>query len=107
MTFVVDIDDTLIKSDKLYCSVCGRVHYEKPEALKEVEFVNTAYKNGDKIILHTGRNWDSYALTVRQLESLGVKYHELVMGKPQGIYIDVDSYKSIGEYWGEEAWKRG
>ncbi len=91
MTFVIDIDDTLIKSEK--------PGYLRPEEIKsETELVRMLYKSGYIIILHTGRNWDKYKLTINQLKKFGIPFHELVMGKPQGVYIDKDSYKSINDY---------
>lgn len=91
MTFVIDIDDTLLKTS-------GPPNYKNLKPLKEIRFVNKMFLEGHTIILHTGRNWDKYDLTINQLEKLCVDYDELVMGKPQGIYIDKDSYKSINDY---------
>lgn len=95
MTFVIDIDDTLIFSN-----------YDKEKnkyalnfyALDEIEAVNKKYDEGHTIIIHTGRSWAHYDITKEQLEKGGVKYHELIMGKPVGIYIDADSLKSIKDF---------
>ena len=98
MTFIIDIDDTILYSDKKQCNVCSRINYECKEAdLTELEAIKELYNNGHIIIFHTGRNWDCYELTKKQLENFGIKYHELIMGKPQGIYIDKDSFKTIKE----------
>ena len=98
MTFLIDIDDTILVSDKTECSCCGRVSYSLKEIdTKEIKRINAAYAAGHTVLMYTGRNWDCYRQTKQQLESVGVKYHELVMGKPSGIYVDKDSVRSIGE----------
>lgn len=102
-TYIIDIDDTLIFSDKIDCRYCKRVTYEmKDKATDEIFYVNALYDNGHTIILHTGRNWDCYDLTKKQLAKAGVKYHELVMGKPQGIYVDKDCLTTLKEVWANE-----
>lgn len=96
MTYIVDIDNTLLRSDYTPCPGCGRPEYSGccpiPE---EIYQVNMAYEAGNTIVLHTGRNWDCFDMTVKQLKYYGVKYHTLVMGKPHGIQIDADASKSI------------
>lgn len=98
MNYVIDIDDTILYSTKTECSKCGRINYSIiNEDVKEIELINKLYDEGNIIILHTGRNWDSYILTKNQLLDCGVKYHELVMGKPQGVYVDKDSIKTLSD----------
>ena len=96
MTFVVDIDDTLLlyPADKTYDDIWER-YKDAIANKKEIEFVNGLFDAGHCIILHTGRNWDKYEITKKQLKEFNINHHELVMGKPQGVYIDKDSYKSI------------
>jgi len=51
--------------------------------------VNQLFKEGHKIILHTGRNESNKDFTEKWLEINGVKFHELIMGKPKcDFYID-------------------
>jgi hydroxymethylpyrimidine pyrophosphatase-like HAD family hydrolase len=98
MTYVFDIDDTLFWSDKYQCDKCQRVQYKMiRKDQKEIDLLNNAYDNGHTIILWTGRNWDCYDLTIKQLKEADIKYHQLIMGKPQGIYIDKDAVKSLSE----------
>lgn len=93
--FTVDIDDTLIKSEKIECS-CGHVTYINPQPIqKEINIVNMLYREGAIIILHTGRNWDKYVSTKNMVERFGIKHHELVMGKPQGLPVDHDAITSL------------
>jgi len=95
-TFVIDIDETLLFSKLVECGECFKTvyHFDKADR-KEVSLVNKAYRQGHTIILHTGRGWDQYEVTKRQLEKARIKYHELVMGKPLGIYIDKDAMPSL------------
>jgi hydroxymethylpyrimidine pyrophosphatase-like HAD family hydrolase len=103
MTFVVDIDDTLLVSEKIECDKCGRMKYLNPKPIKEeIKASNKLYDLGHIIILYTGRNWDCYNLTVEQLKECGIKYHELVMGKPQGKLIDKDAKTSLKEFVNED-----
>lgn len=89
MRFIVDIDDTLIKTTTIQCKHCSRLTYVNPEPIKdEIESLNELYNNGHIIILNTGRGWDMYEKTKEQLEMFGIMHHELVMGKPYGISID-------------------
>lgn len=98
MTFIIDIDDTiLLYPKKKYEDIENRYNDAIPD-LKEIEKINELYDNGNIIIIHTGRNWDKYYSTKMQLHAIGLKYQELVMGKPQGVYIDKDSFKTIDNW---------
>lgn len=69
-------------------------NYENAIPCKEViEKINRLYDGGHKIVFFTGRgsttgiNW--YDFTKKQFKDWGVKYHELIMGKPYAdIYVD-------------------
>jgi hypothetical protein len=77
---------------------CGDKKYLNPKPLQqEIDLVNKKYKDGHTIILHTGRGWDQYEITIMQLKKFGIKYHQLVCGKPIGIYVDKDSITSLRE----------
>lgn len=94
MTLIVDIDDTLILYEDNSLKCLEKYKTGKPN-VEEIELLNFFHDAGYNIILHTGRNWDKYNFTKKQMKKFGVKYHELVMGKPQGIYIDRDSIQSL------------
>ena len=94
MTIIIDIDETIFFSKK----IDDYPYYEIDRIdEKEIKLINELYDSGHIIIIHTGRNWDKYEVTTMQLKNNNVKYHQLVMGKPQGIYIDKDSYKTLKE----------
>jgi hydroxymethylpyrimidine pyrophosphatase-like HAD family hydrolase len=68
--------------------------YENALPYREViEKINRLYSDGHSISLYTARgsttHIDWYDFTKRQLKEWGVKYHELIMGKPYAdLYID-------------------
>lgn len=95
MTYVFDIDGTL-------CTKINDGDYLKSKPYKHrIDKINDLYEQGATIILNTARGMGRYKnnsekahesfyeLTVKQLNSWGVKYHKLFLGKPSGdIYID-------------------
>tara|TARA_B100002019_G_C21261611_1_gene597072 strand:- start:2193 stop:2489 length:297 start_codon:yes stop_codon:yes gene_type:complete len=96
---------------KIYCfdidgTICTNTNgdYEnaKPYS-KRIEQINTLYENNNKIIFLTARgsttkiDWEE--VTKKQLNSWGVKYHELHLTKPHAdFYID-DKSKDIFEWF--------
>jgi len=93
-TFVIDIDDTLLiysDSDKPVEERDAEARYDQAkENEEEIKICNKLYKQGYTIILFTGRGWHLYQYTKNQLKEFGIKYHELLMGKPHGTWIDKD-----------------
>jgi|TARA_R110000744_G_scaffold90507_7_gene175681 hypothetical protein len=95
MKYVFDLDGTICDKDK-------NDDYDKSYPfLERIRKVNKLYDEGNYIVFHTargmGRNDNSapkaiqqfYALTAEQLSTWGVKYHQLILGKPSGdMYID-------------------
>jgi len=93
-SYVFDIDGTI-------CTLSDG-DYEKAEPLMDrIKINNELYDKGKQIIYHTARGMgryhndgskarpEFYLFTVRQLESWGVKFHRVVLGKPAGdVYID-------------------
>ena len=96
MEYVIDLDNTMWTSTIKKCECCGRNQYEAPAVnLDMVKKVNALYDSGCRIILWTGRGWDAYKCTKRQVVEAGIKHHELIMGKPLGIYVDADAVKTL------------
>lgn len=68
--------------------------YEQAIPFNEViEKINRLYDGGHKIVFYTGRGSttgiDWYDFTKKQFKAWGVKYHELIMGKPYAdLYVD-------------------
>tara|TARA_R110000744_G_scaffold258584_1_gene373860 strand:- start:595 stop:915 length:321 start_codon:yes stop_codon:yes gene_type:complete len=94
MKYVFDIDNTI-------CYTIGS-DYENSKPIKErIEKINKLYNEGHTVIFQTargmGRSHDNqfaaismfYEFTLKQLNSWGVKFHGLFLGKPSGdIYVD-------------------
>lgn len=99
MIYCFDIDGT----------ICSNTEgaYEQANPYPEViSRVNALYNAGHRIVLHTARGSttgvDWRRATETQLSTWGVKYHELVFGKPRAdIYID-DKAINAG-HWSEGA----
>ena len=96
-TYVFDIDGT----------ICTNTYgeYKKAEPfLENILKVNSLYENGNYIKYFTARgsgtgiDWQD--LTKKQLDSWGAKYHELILGKPEGdFYIDDKGKNALTYNW--------
>ncbi len=99
-----DIDNTICKSKT------NNYANSKP-IKKKIEFINILYKKGYYIKLFTsrfmGRNNENktlakkqgYNFTKKQLNNWGLKYNELLFGKPSfDIYVD-DKNLNFKESW--------
>ena len=83
--YCFDIDGTI-------CST--NCHYKDAKPYDDViEKINSLYNSGNSIILYTSRgsgsgtDWSEF--TKNQVDSWGVKYHELLLGKPMyDIFVD-------------------
>jgi len=93
-TYVFDIDGTI-------CTLAGSDYKNALPDTNRIKMINSLYEEGNKIIFQTARgmgrsNNDSqaahdmfYNFTVKQLDTWGVKYHSLFLGKPAGdLYVD-------------------
>jgi hypothetical protein len=94
VTYVFDIDGTICTNSD------GNYDYAEPIE-ERIGTINNLYDQGHTIVFQTARGMgrtndnqlSAYALfynyTAQQLESWGVKYHNLYLGKPSGdVYID-------------------
>ena len=94
MNYVFDLDNTL-------CSTSNSDYINSKPFLDRIEFVNRLYEEGNKIVIYTARGMKScdnnqmlainkyFSLTQDQINSWGLKYHHLFLGKPSGdIYVD-------------------
>jgi len=94
MIYVFDIDGTICKT------IDGDYNQSEPYADRVAE-VNELYHDGHTVLYYTARGMGRtnndvlesykmfYDLTRRQLDSWGVKYHNLFLGKPAAdVYID-------------------
>lgn len=85
--FVFDIDGVIAKLEP-------QLNYEQTSANERmVRIINKLYDMGNEIILFTARGYvtgiDWTETTRKQMEAWGVKYHQLIFGKPNAdYYID-------------------
>ena len=105
MKYVFDIDGTICDKNK-------NDDYDKCfPYLERIRTVNMLYDEGNTIVFHTARGMgrhnnnaqlaiqEFYSLTEAQLGEWGVKYHQLILGKPSGdLYID-DKGVGDGEFF--------
>ena len=93
--YCFDLDGTICATDGL--------DYSKSQPFPERVFhINRLYDEGHYVIVFTARGTltsiDFTPLTESQLRLWGLKYHELILGKPAAdIYID-DKGKNSDEY---------
>ena len=86
MKYVFDIDGVI-------CTNTNGLYRKAEPIPKHIRQINILFDNGNFITLHTARGgttgytWTD--VTKAQLKKWGVKYHKLVMNKPEGdVYID-------------------
>ena len=108
MKYVFDIDGTICYKD-------DDQDYEQSMPYEHrIEFINRLYDDGNEIVFFTARGMgrhnnnaalaiqEFYSLTENQLNSWGVKYHQLILGKPSGdLYVD-DKGISDGHFFTNE-----
>ena len=99
-TFCFDIDGTICKTKK------GDYDNSKP-IKKIIKLINKLYDAGHYVYFYTSRfnqkyNFNKkkiskagYDLTKKQLDSWGVKYHKLLMMKPDYDYIIDDKFPNF------------
>lgn len=91
-TFFVDIDGTIVKYRKF-----SELSTSVLEPIQDViDYLNEQYDKGAVIIITTARPsvWELY--TKQELETIGIKYHQLVMDCGRGtrvIFNDKDPEK--------------
>jgi hypothetical protein len=82
-TFFVDIDGTIIKYRK-FKDLEGSV----AEPITEViDFLNSSYDEGSVVIITTARPSEWLEFTKKELNEIGLKYHQIVMGCGRGTRV--------------------
>lgn len=85
-TYCIDIDGTICSN------TYGKYNLAKPDK-HFIGIINALFQKGHKIIFYTSRGYttgiDWAKTTKEQLKRWGVKYHQLIFGKPEAdFYID-------------------
>ena len=91
--FVFDIDGVIAGFD-------ASLDYAKAGPNKKmINIVNRLYELGNEIVLFTARGYvtgiDWQEVTRQQMQDWGVRYHELIMGKPNADYYIDDKMLSL------------
>ncbi len=99
-TYVFDIDGTICTN------TYGEYENAEPYPIN-IKKINSLYSGGNYIKYFTARGSgtgiDWYQFTEKQLASWGAKYHELILGKPEGdIYVDDKGINSLLWDWYED-----
>ena len=82
-TFFVDIDGTIVKYRKfseLSTSVLTPIQ-------DVIDYLNKSYDEGAHIVITTARPPQYELFTKQELEKLGVKYHQMIMGIGRGTRV--------------------
>ncbi len=95
-TYAFDLDGTL-------CSLTGG-NYEKAQPfMNRIDHVNELHELGNKVIIFTARGVtsgrDLYEFTIQQLSSWGLKFDELITGKPHFDILVDDKAVSEKQYF--------
>tara|TARA_R100001163_G_scaffold65772_1_gene64689 strand:+ start:4906 stop:5226 length:321 start_codon:yes stop_codon:yes gene_type:complete len=106
MHYVFDIDGTI-------CTTIDGDYNNSSPITERIDKVNMLFNEGHRIIFHTARGMNTFKndgkkahdkyfwLTTDQLQEWGVKYHQLIMGKPSGeLYVDDKGVKDE-EFFGD------
>lgn len=91
--FVFDIDGVVAK-------IQPELKYDMAEPdIEMIQVINRLYSLGNQIVLFTARGYKSGVdwkeVTIKQLKKWGVKYNELIFGKPDADYYIDDKMLSI------------
>lgn len=83
MQIIIDLDGTICTEEKTFSRSLA-----KPID-GAIESINSLYEKGNTIIIYSARSWMEYEVTSHWLNKNGVKYHQLILGKPIGdVWID-------------------
>ena len=81
MIFAIDIDGTLTEETE------GWDYANRTPNFKRIEGVNRLHAEGHHILLFTARFEEDREVTTFWLRKFGVRYHNLILGKPQYDFI--------------------
>ena len=82
-TLFVDIDGTLVKYRK-FSELVGSTPYPIQDV---IDYVNDHYNSGSVIIITTARPSSYELITKQELDTIGVKYNQLIMEMGRGTRV--------------------
>ena len=94
--YFIDLDNTL-------CTTKNSAYNDSKPIIERINYVNELKNQGNHITIWTARGSksgiDHTDLTKQQLDEWGVKYDNLIVGKPNyDIYIDDKSF-NVEQFW--------
>lgn len=85
-TYFFDIDGTLIKY-----RVFDNIKILEPEPIQSsIDVLNAQYENGNHIVITSARPQELMEFTKEELNKLGIKYHQIVLGIGRGVRFVVN-----------------
>jgi len=100
MKLGIDIDGVLCSEETSY------ERYDATPFIENIAVINQLYDDGHTIILFSARGWNEYDMTMLWLKNYGVKFHQLLCGKPIfDIFLDdraVSTAQQLIDQVGEE-----
>lgn len=85
-TYFFDIDGTLIKYRAF-----ADIKTVEPEPIKSsIELLNREYESGNHIVITSARPQDLMEFTKKELNKLGINYHQIVLGIGRGVRFIVN-----------------
>lgn len=95
MRLIIDLDGTICSEERTF-SRSMAVPKEH-----SVETINRLYDKGHTIIIYSARTWMEYEMTVDWLTKHGIKFHQLILGKPIGDFWIDDRAIQFQDNWNE------
>lgn len=95
-TLMIDIDGVMVENSGEY----GTLRWgESNGIVANIDYINSLYEDGRvQVILTTARPERVRKLTINQLDRVGLKYHQLVMGLWHAKRIIVNDYSATNPY---------
>lgn len=83
MQVIIDMDGTICSEERQFSRCLAKIQDGAAET------INALYEAGNTVIIYSSRTWMEYEMTSDWLRKHGIKYHQLIMGKPIGdVWID-------------------
>jgi hypothetical protein len=93
LVYIIDLDGTVWEDTP------NEVAHNKTETAKifdnAVEWINEKYEEGNYICLFTARTEALKKVTIDKLNSIGLKYHRIILNKPRIRHTVFDGYHYI------------
>lgn len=94
-TYFIDIDGIIVKNSGEY----GKPYWGTTDGLVEnIKVINQLYNLGNYIILITSRKEPYRAITIKQLQKVEVKYHQLIMSLNHSSRVVINDFSNSNPF---------